>query len=333
MPSVLIVVLDWNGVFNTRKCVEGLLRQTYRDFEILLIDNGSIDVVSDNLNIDDKRLKIIRKSINTGFAGGVNTGIKKALRDNFDYVALINNDAIPNENWLECLIKSAEINDTDINSGVMLNVNGDFIDSTGELFSIWGISAPRYRGKNSKNIPKSGYVFGSTGGAVLYKVSLFKDIGLFDETFFAYYEDADINFRAQLAGYKASYTNKAIAYHQQGATSNKIPGFTVYHTFKNLPLLFWKNIPTKLLLKVGSRFILLYMLIFANAIKHGSGWPALKGVIASIWYFWKSALWKRFKIQHNKKVSADYIWSILYHDLPPEQTGMRKFRKLFTGKN
>ena len=107
----------------------------------------------------------------------------------------------------------------------------------------------------------------------------------------------------------------------------------MYQTFKNLPLLFWKNVPTKLLVKVGLRFFILYTLIFGNAIKNGSGWPALKGVFASIYYFWTSALWKRLQIQRSKKVSADYIWSILYHDLPPEQTGMRKFRKIFTGKD
>ncbi|OYW85342.1 hypothetical protein B7Z17_02480, partial [Candidatus Saccharibacteria bacterium 32-49-10] len=74
-------------------------------------------------------------------------------------------------------------------------------------------------------------------------------------------------------------------------------------------------------------------LIFGNAIKNKSLSPALKGFLASIWYFWTSALWQRFDIQRRRKVSADYIWSILYHDLPPEQTGMRKFRRLFTGKD
>ena len=336
MTSVLIVVLNWNGIDDTKECLESLQAQSYENYKIAIVENGSVDnsvEELDKLSAKNPDLIIIKNKRNLGFAGGVNTGIRYALKNNFDAVALFNNDAVADVNWLSELVKGLESNDASISTGLLLHRDGKTIDSTGDYYSSWGIAFPRSRGTSSEHIPESGFVFGSTGGSSLYKTSLFKEIGLFDETFFAYYEDADISFRTQLVGRKVFYTKDAIAYHKQGATSNKIPGFTVYQTFKNLPLLFWKDIPTKLLFKVGFRFLLLYLLIFANAIKKGSGWPAFKGVLASIWLFWASALWKRLKIQHNKKVSADYIWSILYHDLPPEQTGMRKFRKLFTGKD
>ncbi len=335
MTSVLIVVLNWNGIDDTEKCVESLLDQTYKDFKILIVDNGSKNDSPERLEklaADNPHdIHVIYNPKNLGFAGGVNTGIKFALENDFDAVALFNNDAVADKNWL----KNLELNlkgDASIVTGLLLHADGKTIDSTGDFYSSWGIGFPRNRDTSASSAPESGEVFGSSGGSSLYKTDLFREIGLFDDNFFAYYEDADISFRTQLIGRKVYYTKDAVAYHEQGATSSKIPGFTVYQTFKNLPLLFWKNIPTKLLLKIGSRFLLLYTLIFANAIKNGSGWPATKGVFASIWYFWTSALWKRFKIQATKKVSAEYIWSILYHDLPPEQTGMRKFRKLFTGK-
>ena len=337
MTSVLIVILNWNGIDDTETCVASLLDQSYENYEILIIDNGSTDDSAQRLKAlknNNEKIKIITNKENEGFAGGVNIGISYALTSKFEYVALFNNDATASREWLNFLVLESEKKaDSAITTGLLLHVDRNSIDTSGEIYSSWGISSPRARNKKASQAPESGYVFGATGGAVLYKTSLFKQIGLFDETFFAYYEDADISFRAQLAGHKVYYTNKAIAYHKQGATSSKIPGFTVYQTFKNLPLLFWKNVPTKLLFKIGSRFTLMYALIFANAIKNGAGWPALKGIFASIWYFWTSALPKRFKIQRNKKVSTNYIWSILYHDLPPEQTGMRKFRKLFTGKD
>ena len=335
MTSILIVVLNWNGIDDTEKCVESLLAQTYKDFKILIVDNGSKDNSKERLEKlaanNPHDIHVIYNPQNLGFAGGVNTGIQFALENDFDAVALFNNDAVADKDWL----KNLELNlrgDTSIVTGLLLHADGKTIDSTGDFYSSWGIGFPRFRDTKSTNAPDSGQVFGASGGSSLYSTDLFRKIGLFDENFFAYYEDADISFRTQLIGQKVYYTKDAVAYHEQGATSSKIPGFTVYQTFKNLPLLFWKNVPTRLLLKVGSRFLLLYTLIFANAIKNGSGWPALKGIFASIWYFWTAALWKRFKIQGNKKVSADYIWSILYHDLPPEQTGMRKFRKIFTGK-
>jgi hypothetical protein len=97
--------------------------------------------------------------------------------------------------------------------------------------------------------------------------------------------------------------------------------------------LFIKNVPTGLLAPIGLRLLVLYPLIFGNAVKHGAGVAALKGWLASIWYFWTHAIWQRIAIQNKKRVSTQYIDSLLLHDLSPDQTGMRKFRKMFTGKS
>lgn len=335
MTSVLVVVLNWNGINDTQECLESLFKQTYGNFKIAVVDNGSIDnsvEILEGIAAENEKLIVIKNSKNLGFAGGVNTGIKYGIDKSYDAVTLFNNDAVADKDWLSHLVEALTSTKAAITTGLLLHRDGKTIDSTGDFYTTWGIPFPRSRGLNTKDAPASENVFSASGGGSLYKTSLFKEIGLFDPNFFAYYEDVDVSFRTQLAGHKIYYTDKALAYHKQGATSSKIPGFTVYQTFKNLPLLFWKDVPTKLLLPIGLRFILMYVLIFANALRHGSFGQAFKGVLASIYYFWKSALWQRIKIQRSKKVSANYIWSILYHDLPPEQTGMRKFRKLFTGK-
>lgn len=336
MTSVLVVVLNWNGIEDTVECLGSLLKQTYQDFKIVVVDNGSTDnstTILQDISKNNKNVKIIENVKNLGFAGGVNTGIRYGIDENFDAIALFNNDAVADKDWLLGLVNSLKNHpEVAVATGLLLHRDGKTIDSTGDFYTSWGIPFPRDRGVETNNAPQSGYVFSGSGGGSLYRTSLLKEIGLFDENFFAYYEDVDISFRTQLAGYKIFYTNKSIAYHKQGASSSKIPGFTVYQTFKNLPLLFWKNVPVKLFFKIGSRFIVMYILIFGNAIKNRSTIPALKGFLISIWYFWTSALWLRFKIQSKRKVTAGYIWSILYLDLPPEQTGMRKFRKFFTGK-
>jgi GT2 family glycosyltransferase len=335
MTSVLIVVLNWNGIKDTEKCLDSLVHQTYRDFKILVVDNGSIDDSLERLRKIEKKYDKISLAINKhnkGFSGGANTGIKYALKRGFDAVTLFNNDAEADENWLAELVKGLKEPNTSIVTGLLLHEDGKTIDSTGDYYSTWGMPFPRNRGDNTDKAPESGFVFSGSGGASLYKTALFKEIGLFDESFFAYYEDVDVSFRTQLAGHKIYFTNKAIAYHKQGATSKKIPGFTVYQTFKNIPLLYTKNVPAGLLLPIGVRLFLLYVLIFANAVKKGSGVPAFKGWLASIRYFWTKSLWLRFSIQSNRKVSTSYINSIILHDLSPDQTGMRKFRKIFTGK-
>jgi GT2 family glycosyltransferase len=333
MNRLVIIILNWNGAHDTIHCVESLLNNDH-SAKILVVDNGSNkkDLRTLEAFLDkQKNTVFIKNKQNLGFAGGVNTGLRYAINNNYTYVALINNDAMVDTNWVNQLMKSAEQKKVAITTGLLLNTDGSRIDSTSEQYSLWGMPFARGRGKKAEKAPKSGYVFGATGGATLYKTSLFEEIGLFDESFFAYYEDVDISFRAQLAGHKVYYNNKAIAYHQQGASSKKIPGFTVYQTFKNVPLLYIKNVPMKLLFSVGIRLWLTYVMMFVNAVKKGSGWHALEGWFASIWYFWTSALWKRFTIQNNAVVSADYIRSIIYSDLPPDQTGMRKLRAFFSG--
>jgi len=333
MTSVLVVVLNWNGISDTEQCLSSLFQQTYKNFKIAVIDNGSVDGSIEKLRqleTNHANLSVIVSKYNRGFAGGVNLGIQYALNRGYDSVALFNNDAFADTNWLKELVNSSK--NAPIVTGLLLSSNGKKIDSTAEVYTKWGMSFPNNRGLNVSEAPESDYVFGATGGATLYKTSLFKEIGLFDESFFAYYEDVDVSFRAQLAGHKVYFTNKAIAYHKQGATSSKIPGFTVYQTFKNIPLLYIKNVPAGLLIPIGARLWLLYILIFGNAVKNGAGIPALKGWLASIGYFWTKSLWLRFGIQNKKKVSTNYINSVILHDLPPEQTGMRKFRKIFTGK-
>ena len=334
MNRLAIVILNWDGANDTLAAVHSLSINPVTD-KIVVIDNGS-------QQLDFAKLKplyklstvvVLKNNRNLGFAGGVNTGIHWAIERGYEFVGLLNNDAKVNDTWVKNMLLPFKSSSSVVAvTSLMLNYSGKKIDSTSEQYSNWGLPFPRSRGLKTKDAPESGYVFGATGGATLYKTSLFKEIGLFDETFFAYYEDVDICFRAQLAGHKVYYTNKAIAYHKQGATSKKIPGFTVYQTFKNIPLLYIKNVPLPLLIPIGARLWLSYLLMFGNAIKKGTGLHALKGWLASIWYFWTSALWKRFIIQRRKVVSNQYISSMIYHDLPPDQTGMRKFRAFFVKK-
>lgn len=335
MSRVAIIILNWNGVNDTLLCLDSLLQQSYNDFQIVVIDNGSTDNSKPLLDKYQKKhsdkVIVIYNPVNFGFAGGVNTGIEWALNDDFEYIALFNNDAEADRDWLEQLVEAAKPSEIGISTGLLLHGDGKTIDSTGDWYTNWGLPFPRNRGEKTDQAAKGGLVFSASGGASLYKTATLRNIGLFDEDLFAYYEDTDISFRAQLAGYKIAYNPKAIAYHKQGATSKKIPGFAVYQTFKNLPLLFIKNIPNRLLLPIGVRFYFAYWLMFFNAIAKGSGKPASKGMWMSIILGFKKIKERRI-IQKNKAVTDDYINKLLWKDLPPDQTGLRKLRKLFTGK-
>jgi GT2 family glycosyltransferase len=336
MNRVAVVILNYKGIQDTIACLSSFEKQSFKNFTIIAVENNSNDSSKEEFKkLETKygnKLHTIYNATNRGFAGGVNSGIRWALKHDFEYIALFNNDAIADKNWLKALLEAREETNAGITTGLLLHETGETIDSTGDWYSTWGLPYPRNRGEKTVTKPEAGFVFSGSGGASLYSVAMLREIGLFDETFFAYYEDMDISFRAQLSGWKVAYTPRAIAYHKQGATSSKMPGFGVYQTFKNLPLVYIKNVPKEFLFQIGLRFFIAYLLILGHAIKKGNGKPAIRGLLKGCMLFWTSALPARRRIQKSKKVSTEYIRSILWNDLPPNQTGLRKLRKIITGR-
>lgn len=337
MDSVAVVVINYKGIDDTLECLDSLFAQSYADLMVIVVENGSGDGSAQKLNeYSDKHadsMVILCNDENLGFTGGANTGIRWALENNYDYVALLNNDAVADRDWAKNLHAAAKKHKSGMTTGLLLLADGKRIDSTGDWFSKWGLGFPRNRGDVASEAPDGGFVFGASGGATLFSTKMLRQIGIFDDDFFAYYEDSDISFRAQLAGWKVYYQPSAVAYHKLMQTSGKMrSGFATYHTFKNLPLVYVKNVPLSMLLSVGVRFYLAYWLMVGRAITRGEAGPALHGVVMSLLLGIKK-LPTRWRIQHRRKVPTSYIRSILWDDLPPEQTGLRKLRKLFTGKS
>ncbi len=332
IEKVAVVVPNLNGETYLAEAIDSLLRQTLKAM-IIVVENASTDRSLTILESYGDKIIILKNKKNLGFAGGVNIGIKYALERDFAAVALFNNDAVAQPEWLLELVGTMS---SDKNIGIVtskITLSGrHLLDSTGEFYTTWGLPYPRGRGKAIDLYTKKEAVFGASGGASLYRAELFDDIGLFDDTFFAYYEDTDISFRAQLAGWKVFYNPDAVVTHRQGATSKKmVHGFTTYQTFKNLPMLFWKNIPLELIAPIGIRFCIAYTLIFGKALFSSNALAAIKGVLMFI-AFIPHTISERRKIQKSKKVSASHIKSIIITDLPPDQTGLRKLRKVFIGR-
>ncbi|NCU43598.1 glycosyltransferase family 2 protein [Candidatus Saccharibacteria bacterium] len=317
--KVAITVLNYKGWRDTKKCMVALFEQTYKNFEIYLIDNGSGDEsVKELKKLKDDRLHLHLEEKNTGFTGGVNIGIKWAIENNFDAVALLNNDAVADPSWLENLVKPLKDKEISAVTSLMLDKTGKLIDDAGDIYSTWGIPSLRSEGEPKANAPESGFVFGGTGGATLYRTKVFEDIGLFDEDFFAYNEDVDIDWRMQLAGYKIWYEKSAVVLHKHSATSSKIPGFTINQVFKNLPQVFWKNVPFPMIIPMFFKFHLVYIAFVFYQIPKGGLKYALKGVWQAM-ILWPKSLKKRRVIQKNKRVDNKYIKSILYKGLPLRQ--------------
>lgn len=321
-----VVVPNWNGIEDLPECLDSLLKQSLKP-HIIVVDNGSSDGSVELIEEKYPDIELIRHDKNYGYSGGVNPGLRRAIEMKVKYAAPFNNDAVADKDWLKELVGFLDQHqDAGIAACKLLSEGGHRIDSTGDYYTNWGLPYPRGRGENaSDKYDKETDIFGASGGASLFRVSMLEEIGLFDEDFFAYYEDVDLSFRAQLAGFKVAYVPEAIVYHKISATSSRIKGFATYQTLKNLPMLMYKNVPDKYLYRVAWRFWLAHILFFGRAITRGHGWYALKGLFKSLLLSRKTHR-KRRQIQASKKATDEYIWSIIVHDLPPNAFALRGLR-------
>jgi len=331
--KICVVIPNWNGKDRIGACLDSVLGQSLKPI-IIVVENGSVDGSLAFLRTHYPSVELVVNQKNLGFAGGVNGGIRLAKQLGAQYVALLNDDALVHKDWLRQLATALDKNpELGAAASKLLSADKKRIDSTGDFYSTWGLPFNRQRDEPaSQAIDKPGFVFGPCAGAALYRMTMFDAVGLFDEDFFAYHEDADLHFRMQLSGWKAWYVPSAEVYHQIGATSGKIKGFTTYQTFKNYPWLFWKNVPLRLLPGIFIRFKFVYFTIYISSLVGGRGWPATKGFLRMLTLFPKKLV-QRHHIQKNRKVSIDYINSILIHDLPPNATKLRRLRAAFVKKN
>ncbi len=328
---IFVVVPNWNGEQELPGALDAILAQSYKDYTLVIVDNGSTDGsrnIIERYQKKDTRIRAIYNDKNYGFTGAMNPGLELAIQEKADYVAGCNNDAKPDKDWLKHLANFLDKNpDYGTAACKLLHADGKTIDSTGDLYSVWGLPYPRGRDEpNSKKYDNQTDIFGASGGASMYRVKMLEQVGVFDQDFFAYYEDIDLSFRAQLAGWKTAFVPKSIVYHEQGTTSARIKGFTTQQYMKNIPMVLIKDVPGRLFWRVLPRLTLAYTIFFVNAfIKHHHGWQASKGFFKGLVLLPKKLIQRR-RIQKTKKVSDKYIWSLFLHDLPPNAQKLKRLR-------
>ncbi|HSW98372.1 MAG TPA: glycosyltransferase family 2 protein [Candidatus Saccharimonadales bacterium] len=323
-PRGAVVVPNWNGEKYLAACLESLEGQTRRP-HIIVVDNGSVDGSVALVEQKFPGVELVRLPKNTGFTGGVNAGIQRATEAGQPFVALLNNDAVAAPGWFAALVHELEQHpDVGIAAAKITDFSGRHLDSTGEFYTIWGLAFARGRGEsNLSKYDNSPEIFAASGGASILRTKMLEETGSFDNTFFAYYEDVDLSFRAQLAGWKIRFVPGATVRHRIGATSGKIRGFTTYQTLKNLPLLCLKNVPGPLLPAVLPRLWLAHTAFFWSAAARGQAGAALKG-LAMAYLLTPRALAKRLHIQRSRRVPVAYIRGAIVHSLPPDAGRLQK---------
>jgi GT2 family glycosyltransferase len=330
VPRVAVIVPNWNGRHLLDECLDSLSNQT-KEHTLVVVDNGSTDGSQAFVQLKYPQAVLIELDRNHGFAEGVNRGIQYSLHHDFDYVALFNNDAAAEKDWLKELVATAEAHpEVGIVAAKILYKDGRHIDSTGDFYTSWGLPYPRGRDEidsGQYDDPDHRVIFGGTAGATLYRSVMMRRIGLFDGDFFAYFEDVDVSFRAQLAGWKVRYNPNARVRHEVNATSSRLGGFVRYHTIKNLPYLYVKNMPGSLFLKYLPKFLLCYALTLAGSLRQRQYAALFKGLLALRRL--PVMVVRRRRIQRRRRASIAYIDSIIEKPMPPGQRSFPTLQKKF----
>jgi GT2 family glycosyltransferase len=307
-----VVIPNWNGAHHLPTCLESLRNQTYPRVEIVLVDNGSTDGSQALVAEGYPEVQLLALDTNLGLTGGNNAGFGAAQGE---ILISLNNDTEAAPAFVEALVKVLEDHpEAGMAAAKMLLYDQrDRIHSAGDGYGRDGI--PFNRGvwqRDEGQFDEPCWVFGGCGGAVAYRRAMLDDVGLFDESFFMYCEDVDLNWRAQLAGWKCWYTPDAIVYHKLSATGGG--PIASYHTGRNTLWVIAKDYPGALLRKNWRRVVGAQWAVARGALRAWRGEAArarLRGQLAGI-LGWPRMLKARRAIQAARRVPLEYLETLLH---------------------
>lgn len=298
---VSIVIPNYNGAQYLKVCLDSLSRQSFKEYEIIIVDNASIDDSCDIIR-NYTNIKLINLSQNYGFSKAVNEGIKAAEGD---FIVLLNNDTEADENWLynlaKCIKKDERI--FSCSSKMLRYYERNKIDDAGDGYNILGWAYKRGDGVPINKYKKEQEIFSSCAGAAIYRKKIFHEIGYFDEKYFAYIEDMDISYRAKIYGYKNIYCSNAIIYHMACATTgSKYNAFKARLISRNNIFTIYKNMPIFQLI-INLPFILLGVIIkMLFYYRKGLGKEYFLGIKEAI-----TKLTSIEKVKYSSKYLKNYV--------------------------
>ncbi|MDX9829318.1 MAG: glycosyltransferase family 2 protein [Anaerolineae bacterium] len=303
-----VVIPNWNGAHHLPVCLDALRAQTYRNLEVVVVDGASTDGSQELLAEEYPQIHLLALPRNLGLTGANNAGFRAARGE---ILVSLNNDTEACPHFVEALVDAllAHPDAGMAASKMLLFDRRDTIHSAGDGYGVDGI--PFNRGvwqRDEGQFDEPGWVFGGCGGAVAYRRAMLDEIGPFDETFFMYCEDVDLNWRAQLAGWRCWYTPGAVVYHKLSATGGG--PIASYYTGRNTLWVIAKNYPVPLLRRHWRRVAAAQARVARDALGAWRGEAArarLRGQLAGL------AGWRRQRRRRPtiRRATDAYIESLL----------------------
>ncbi|MBI5589573.1 MAG: glycosyltransferase family 2 protein [Deltaproteobacteria bacterium] len=311
IPDATIVIPSFNGLHLLKTCLQSIGNQGAYAFEVVLVDNGSEDGTSDWVKRHYPKIEIIRFNANKGFSVAVNEGIR---RSSGRYIFLLNNDTELGPDCLEIMIQTADANGgyASFAPKMIQYHNRKLLDGAGDgVFRGGGGYRLGTREPDGALWDHPVRVFGACAGAALYCRVFFEEAGKFDEDFFAYLEDVDINFRAARLGLRCLYVPGARVYHMGSQTSgSSLNTFTACWTTQNMIRVVVHNYPLSILLRQWPVIMLHHFGWLILMILRRQFPSYIKGIRAAFYGF-PVMLKKRNRWRTRKTVSDSEFWDMV----------------------
>ncbi len=323
---VSVIIVNWNGLRYLERCLSSVLRQTYDDYDVLLVDNGSQDGSVAFVRERFPEVRILANPKNVGFAAGNNIGIAATQGT---YIATLNTDTEAEPGWLAALVAgmSAASRVGMCASKMLFDSVRERINSTGIAIDCAGIAWDRDGGRADREAGcEAGEVFGPCAGAALYRRKMLEQIGGFDEDFFYLYEDVDLAWRARLAGWRCWYCPEARVYHVHAGAGTEGTPLKSYLLARNRIWTIIVNYPWPQCLIYTPAMLFYDLLAVAYSLLVRRDVQALRGRLAG-YASWPRLWRKRARVQSLRSVS----WPDLARWLSPvegPQSVLRRYAHL-----
>ncbi len=289
-------------------------RQTFRDFETILVDNGSTDGSAEYVRTQFPEMQLLALPENLGFTGANIAGHAQATGS---LIVLLNNDTEAHPNWLEEIHRASQVypDAGSFASKMMYFDERSRVENCGFDMGIAGATVDLGRDEpDGPEWTQPRKVFGASGGAVAYRRKMLDEIGFLDPEFVMIYEDADLSFRAQLRGYECVYVPGAIVYHRYRVTIGKTPSRQVFYSQRNIEFVYLKNMPLSLIWRSALQRLLYEIGAAIYFSKKGTGSAFFRAKL-DVLKCLPSILRKRRDIQKRRKITSSQLRAILRESL------------------
>lgn len=316
LPSVSVIIVSWNSAEHLPRCLDSLSLQTFQHFEVIIVDNGSPEqgIIGLEQKYPTLALHVEQLASNQGFAVANNIGARLARGR---WLALLNADAFPKPDWLEKLLDAARRHPefSFFSSRQLQFAQPDILDGAGDEYHISGLAWRRFYDHPAQHYGlQEGEVFSACAAAAIYDREDFLQVGGFDESYFAYFEDVDLGFRLRLAGGRCLYVPGAEVCHVGSASSGKTSDFVRYHGHRNMVWTFFKNMPGYLFWWFLPLHIAMNFFFAFSFLLKGEG-PAVLRAKLGAFYRLPAIIRKRRQIQETRKTSVREVWKAMNSEL------------------